>query len=137
MRRRARRWRAPTRSRRLLFGVGADGEDRELLDLGYVAFGVWLAIDRFHLLDDRRGRQDFAEEFFVYVGEVGRLGEFVEIDDGRDRLIVLHVGFFEIVELIAHALARLIWNVLDEHAEVGTGNEAAFGRAEKRITSED
>ena len=37
----------------LLLWVVANGKDRELLDLGYVAFSIGFAIDGLHLLDDR------------------------------------------------------------------------------------
>src|SRR5262245_41419333 len=121
----------------LLLRSAADRDQGDLLEVWIVIILVGLAFGGWNLLKDCSGRHRLSEVLTVDFVKGGQVGEIVEVDSGRNDLIEVHVGFFQIVELVAHRLSKLMRGGRGIHAAVRAGDKAALGRAVKSVAGKN
>src|SRR5215469_4704061 len=114
---------------RLVAGTTFDRNQRDLLEPGEMIVFVRLALGGGDLLDEAGGGQKLAKILRVSLLKSKLIRQIVQVNVCGRYLIKIHVGFFEIVEKIAHGLAELMLSSCGVYAAMRPWYKSILGGA--------
>src|ERR1700757_1596044 len=102
-----------------------------------MAIFVGAALCRSNLLDNCARGQLTTEILHIYVIKSPRVGQVVEVNIRGHNLTEVHIGFFKIVQKVAHGLPELHGCRRSVDSAVRSGNEATLSGAIQRVPGKD
>src|SRR5215471_5304919 len=105
----------------------ANRNERHLLQSWVLTFRISFSIARRNLLQRGFCGKQTLEILLVDIVKRSRFSEVVEIDRRENDVVKRHVRFLEVIEKVAHGLARLVRCLRHENSTVRAGDEATLG----------